>query len=314
MNQLDSKKIAIIGLGGVGGYLGALLASAYSQVSFVIRGERKQAIDRNGLILHSDFSGERQTFPMQTTESAQELSVQDYVFICVKQYSLEEVCASLGSCIDSHTIVIPVMNGVDPGERVRSYFPDACVLDSLIYIVSFANPDFSITQQGNFATLYLGSELSSPQMQNAVNEVCHLLHDAGVDCRSAKDIQAEIWKKYILNCAYNVETAFYNNTIGQLRDDPHKAAQYESLITEAFWVARAKGIRIKEEEKDAIIYRFYHELADNATSSLQRDILSGKQTELETFSGYLVREAKRLGVSAPVSELMYTGLKRISRI
>ena len=60
-----------------------------------------------------------------------------------------------------------------------------------------------------------------------------LLNGAGIDCEADRDIQAEIWKKYILNCAYNVETALYDNTIGQLRSDPKKAAEYEALVEEA---------------------------------------------------------------------------------
>ena len=66
---------------------------------------------------------------------------------------------------------------------------------------------------------------------------------------------------------------------------------------------------VTQEHLDAILYRFHHELADGATSSLQRDIRAGKPAEIETFSGYIVREANRLGISVPVSMKMYEGLK-----
>ena len=80
-------------------------------------------------------------------------------------------------------------------------------------------------------------------------------------------------------------------------------------MQEAYQVALAKGVKVEREHIDAIIHRFYYELADDATSSLQRDIRAGKTAEVDTFSGYIVREGKRLGVDMPVSEKMYEGLK-----
>lgn len=311
MKSFEDKKIAVIGLGGVGGYVGALLADAYPHVSFVARGARKKAIDNHGLVLHSDYRGERTVRPEKTVESASELEVQDYIFICVKNYSLEDACLSLENCVDEHTVIVPVMNGADPADRVRESLQDGTVIDSLIYIVAFAGEDFSVTQQGLFANLHVGIQEADDRQWEQILAVSDLLNQAGVDCEADRDIQAEIWKKYILNCAYNVETAVYNNTIGELRDDPKKAAEYESLVEEAFQVALARGIHVTQEHRAAIIHRFYYEQADNATSSLQRDVNAGRRTELETFSGYIVREAKRLNVPAPVSEQMYEELKKI---
>lgn len=309
LNICTEKKITVVGIGGVGGYIGALLADAYPQVTFVARGKRKDAIETNGLTLHSEYRGERRVHPMRTVVSAAGLPVQDYIFICVKNYSLEEACKSLHGCISPDTVIVPVMNGADPGPRTRGLLSSGIVVDSLIYIIAFAAEDHSIVQQGGFANLYVGVQDAAPGEARAASDVADLLDNAGIDCKTSPDIQTEIWKKYILNCAYNVETAFYNNTIGELRKAPVKAAQYEALTDEAFRVALAKGVRVTEEHKNAIIHRFYHELAEDATSSLQRDVAAGHRTELETFSGYIVREARRLHVDTPVSNAMYEGLK-----
>lgn len=311
MKSFSNKKIAVIGLGGVGGYVGGLLANTYPHVSFVARGERGNVLRQRGLILHSDYRGERTVHPERIVESAAELGPQDYIFICVKNYSLEDVCQTLGNCITPETVIVPVMNGADPGDRTRRYLKTGTVVDSLIYIVAFANEDYSITQQGNFANVYVGIRNADQTQEERIQTVCQLLNNAGVDCQTDKDIEAAIWRKYILNCAYNVTTAYYNNTIGELRKDSRKSAEYEALVTEAFQVARARQVHVTSADKDAILHRFYHELADNATSSLQRDVMAGHQTELETFSGYIVREAHRLHVPVPVSQHMYEGLKRL---
>lgn len=309
MNPLWESKITVLGLGGVGGYIGALLADTYPHVSFIARGNRRKSIMQKGLVLHSDYRGERIVRPEQTVENAKDLPVQDYIFICVKNYSLEEACHSLNSCVSKDTVLIPVMNGADPGERVRRYLPQATVVDSLIYIVAFAGPDYAVTQQDKFANLYVGMQNAGEKDWKTCCNVTDLLNGAGIDCTASRDIQAEIWKKYILNCAYNVETAYYNNSIGQLREDPVKAALYEALVEEAWQVALSKGIHVEKKDKDAIIDRFYHKLQYDATSSLQRDVNAGHPTELETFSGYIVREAEKTGVNVPVSNEMYEKLK-----
>lgn len=306
--NLQNKKIAVIGIGGVGGYLAGMLASRYPHVTFAARGKRLESIKKHGLTLHSDYHGKITAVPEHVVP-VEELEEQDCIFVCVKNYSLEEVCRSMKHAVSDHTLIIPVMNGVDPGERVRTILTKGTVIDSLIYIIAFANPDFSISQQGSFAQLYLGIRDADCAQREAVNEAVSILAGADIDCKAAEDIEQAIWKKYILNCAYNVTTACYDNTIGQIRNDPVKAGEYEALVKEAYQVALARHVHITQEHIDSIIHRFYYEYADNATSSLQRDVRAGKTNELETFSGYLVREAARLGVPVPVSERMYQILK-----
>jgi 2-dehydropantoate 2-reductase len=167
-----------------------------------------------------------------------------------------------------------------------------------------------LPNRGNFANLRIGIHGGNDRQKKKVKEVSEILAGAEIDHKTAEDIQTEIWRKYILNCAYNAETAYYDNTIGQLRQDPAKAAEYEALVREAYQVALAKGVAVKQEHIDAIIHRFYHELAEDATSSLQRDIQQGKRAEVDTFSGYILREAKQRNITVPVTEKMYYGLKK----
>ena len=144
----------------------------------------------------------------------------------------------------------------------------------------------------------------------AITQVSDVLTGAVIEHLVADDIELEIWRKYILNCAYNVATAAYDNNIGQLRADPVKAKEFEDLVTEAYEVALAKGVAVRPEHRQEFFDRFHHVYRDDATSSLQRDLNAGRRAEIETFSGYLVREAARLGVAAPVSQKMYEMLRK----
>ena len=307
--NIADKRIAVVGIGGVGGYLAGMLGQVCPHLTLAARGARKESLEKEGLILHSEYKGELRAVPEQVVETG-ELPEQDIIFICVKNYSLEEVCRELGQAVSDRTILIPVMNGVNPGERVRDLLGKGTVVDALIYIVAFANEDFSITQQGDFARLCIGIKNADALQQKKVEEAAALLTAAGIDFEVAEDIEVEIWRKYILNCAYNVVTAYYDNDIGQLRKEERKAKEYEALVREAEQVALAKGVAIKKEHTDAIIDRFYHGYADNATSSLQRDIRAGRRSEADVFSGYIVREAEKYGISVPVSSRMYEKLEQ----
>lgn len=307
--EYKDKRIAVIGIGGVGGYISAMLAAEYPYVTVAARGRRGEAIRRSGLRVHSDYHGELSVMPYKVVSSADQMGTQDYIFICVKNYSLEEVCGQIRGIVEKDTVIIPVMNGADVGERVRRYLNNGIVIDTLIYIVAFANPDYSVTQQGNFASLRIGTRRETENY--AVKQTAEILRNAGISYKISNDIEQDIWKKYILNCAYNVTTACYNHTIGELRKDPDQAEEYEQLVYEAYEVAAAKGVKVQREDADKIIARFYEELSEDATSSLQRDVWGGKETEAETFSGYLVREAAGLGVQVPVTIRMYEKLNRI---
>ena len=85
-------KITVVGIGGVGGYVGGMLAKRYPDITLVARGKRRESLQEKGLRLHSGLNGEIEVRPGRIVESAEEIQeIQDMVIICVKNYSLEEV-------------------------------------------------------------------------------------------------------------------------------------------------------------------------------------------------------------------------------
>lgn len=309
MTNNISDKICIVGIGGVGGYLGGALARKYPHVAFIARGSRKQSIINNGLVVKSECMGNYQVKPEKVSDNADELGIMDLIFVCVKNYSLEQVCKEISPMVGDKTIVIPVMNGTNPGERTRKYLGRGIVIDSLIYIVSASEEDYTIVQKGDYAIVRIGLKNPGEEEKGAIKRVQEILKGAGVECIIENDIEAAIWKKYVLNCAYNVSTAYYSATTGELRKDPNKVEEYRSLLSEACLVGRAKGVNLPENLEEEQIKHFLHVQAENATSSLRRDVDAGRPNELETFSGYLLEQAEEYGLSLPVTERFYVELK-----
>ena len=114
--KVTEKRVAVVGAGGVGGYLAGMLGRVCPHLTIAARGRRKEALEKNGLVLHSEYKGEITVRPARVARTT-ELGEQDIIFICVKNYSLEEVCREITPAVKEDTILIPVMNGVNPGER-----------------------------------------------------------------------------------------------------------------------------------------------------------------------------------------------------
>ncbi|MDO5410233.1 MAG: 2-dehydropantoate 2-reductase [Lachnospiraceae bacterium] len=311
---MDSKKIIVAGLGGVGGFLGAALASVYSDVTFFARGARKEHLKTNGLTLKSEFIGDKVVKPALVTDDAAEAGIADFLIISVKNYSLEQICRQLAPAVDEHTIIVPVLNGIDPADRTRQMFEKGIVVDSLIYIASGSEPDFSIVQKGNYTNLHIGTRSSDPRVKEAVEKVHSLFVPTGINCIMAEDIEAAIWKKYIFNCAFNVMTAAYSANVEDLRIVPEYVQDMENLMDEACLVARKKQVAIPDDLKEERIQFFMNLQSPTATSSLRRDIDAGRSSELETFSGYLLQEAPKYGVKLARTEYYYKLLKEKEEI
>lgn len=301
---MKDSKILVIGIGGVGGYLSAMLANYYKNVTIIARNERYQKLKETGLILHSDLCGDIVVRP-EVKENVKNIEIQDYIFICVKNYSLKEVLEEIQPCVGENTIIVPVLNGVNHGEICEEFLSKGYVVDSLIYIVSSYNKDYSITQQGDYAYLYVGGK---NDIQNQM--VCDLLNDAQIDCALADNIEKELWNKYILNCAFNILTSYYNCTNTEIRESEVRCKEYKDLLQEAYNIGKAKGVDLDNDLVEKLYHNFIHNQPDGATSSLQRDIEAHRQNELETFSGYLVRLAQSLNISIPQTNYFYQELKR----
>ena len=304
------KKIMVVGVGGVGGVLAANLVKKYGEsVSLIARGPRKESLRQNGLTLHSDLYGEFTVHPACIEEDPALCGVQDLILICVKNGGLQKVCQQILPVVGEHTAVMAVMNGVSAGQELAQRLGKGVLVDSVIYTVSSAGSDYSITQKGSYTYLNIGSHTDSEEGKEAAQEIADLLNAAGVDCKVSRNVQAAIWKKYVLNCAFNVATARWGYTIGQLAADAAKRADCRALMAEAAAVAAKIGVPLPEDLVDKHMVTMMENTTPNSDSSLSRDFDAGTVGEMEVFSGYIVRKAAELGVPAPVSREYYEGLK-----
>ena len=307
-----AKKITVVGIGGVGGLLAGVLIRQYGDsVSLIARGPRAEHLRSEGLTLHSDAYGDFTVKPAVVTDDPANLPVQDLVLVCVKNDALEAAAQQIMPIVGPNTVVLPVMNGVTAAKKLRSILPTGTVLGCVIYTVSGAGRDFSITQQGKFTELSIGSQVFDADEQAKADETAALFMDAGIQCKAVEDVSVAIWTKYVLNCAYNVATARWGCTIGGIKADESRVEDSRALLTESWKVGVASGVALPEELPEKQLRRIL-KTSDDSDSSLGRDFAAGRAGELEVFCGDVVRMAAELGVDVPMTRKYYDALKELA--
>ncbi len=299
-------KIAIVGIGGVGGYIGAKLCSLIGTqkkkyaISFIARGEHAQAIKTDGLRVIEDNS-EFTAVPTVVCTAEEAEGTFDLILVCVKSYDIEEALLPLKKNIRPDTVLMPFSNGVNNGETIASIV-DAKVINACVYILSHIEAPGVIRKQGNvFATVF-----GDPVLFGESLFVEYMFKDAGIRTKVTEDIDTAVWKKYLFISAFASLTSFYDINIKKVHSEHYEEAK--ALLYEVASVAKAKGITIEDEIDKAL--KTASMLPEDTTTSMHLDFQRQRRTELDTLTGYIVNEAKKLQVDVPLMEKIYASLKK----
>jgi 2-dehydropantoate 2-reductase len=301
-------RVAILGLGGVGGFLGGKLAARYSgsdaaEIMFIARGEHERAIRSGGLKLITP-EGEQISFPSIITSRPEELGVVDLVLCCVKSYDLESSLELLRPCVSDHTIILPFLNGVDAGERISRVFPRARVWEGCIYIISRLIAPGVVKQSGALRWLYFGSEHEAP---GKLREIETLFTEAGINAKVSGNITQTIWEKYLFISPFGTLTSYLDDPIGAILKDKEQKDVLLSLITELKAVADAKSIPFSVDIVQVTLAKSTS-LPYESSSSMRDDFQKGNRTEVEALTGYVVAEGRAMHIPTPTYDRMLAGL------
>ena len=301
-------KIAIVGTGGVGGFLGGLLARHYEgssevEIHFISRGEALANIRRDGLRVDAQ-QGAFTARPTTVTDSAAEIGTMDYVLYCTKAYDVEGGIAGIRPCIGPRTVILPFLNGVDSAEKIKRMLPDNEVWDGCVYVVAYIVEPGHIVERTNGYRYLFGSPSGSP---DRLEELQRIFAEADIRARLEADIVRRVWDKFAFISTVATATSYTDETYGGVLNDARNRADFTALLDEFQAVAQARGIALSEDIASRVVAQMERIPADT-TTSMQRDFRAGRSTEVESLTGYVVREGRRLGVPTPVYNLMYRGL------
>lgn len=300
-------KIVILGLGGVGGYYGGMLARKYGdsdsvEISFIARGAHLEQIRRAGLRVmdeNEDFTA----FPRHVTDVPMQIGIADYLIVATKSYDLKAVVALAKPCIGADTIILPLLNGGDITEQLRALLPEHIVWSGCSYIVSRRISPGVIQSSGNISKLVFGYEKES---NGRTEEFRNLLADAGIDVKLVDNVRDNIWQKFFFISVTASLTSYFNVgfnelAMGELRD------MAVGMSGEFMAVAAAEGVRLLSDDVEQVVNRA-SQLPAGTTSSMHSDFLAGNPTEVETLTGAVVRFAHKNKIAVPLYEQVYEKL------
>lgn len=302
------RNITISGLGGVGGYYGAMLVQAAHReglgrtISFVARGAHCEAIRQRGLHVHTperDFT----ITPDFVAEDAHLLPPTSLLILATKSYDLEANIQQLRPIIQPDTIILPLLNGADITNQVQALLPEQRVWDGCVYISGRKPSAGEILLEAERERFVYGSRL--PERSSEELELYALLSSVGVNVHNPDDIETQIRKKFLMISATATGTSYFNQTVGEALAAHHE--EMRGLIEELCTLFSALGHDLGEDAVERTLERQTF-MIPSTTSSMHVDFMAGRPTELETLTGYVVREARRIGLILPLYERMYTAL------
>ena len=320
-------KIALVGAGAIGGYLGAKLALAGEDVTFIARNKNLAAINANGFRLHLEDGSQLHAANVRAVQDMAEAGPQDAVLITLKAHQLRDVLPGLRALFGPNTMVVTMINGVPwwyfqklagphQGRAVTSVDPDGAIaanieperiIGSVVYpAAELLEPGVVRVIEGNRFTL---GELDGSRSAR-IEALSRTFMRAGFKSPVARDIRAELWVKLWGNLSFNPISALTHATLEDICHFPATRALAARMMSEAQAVAEALGVEFKITLAQRIAGA--EAVGAHKTSMLQ-DVEAGRALELEALVGAVIELGRIVAVPTPTIEAIYAATSLLGR-
>lgn len=292
------NKVALLGAGAVGAYfIWGLSEKMGDNFCVVAKGERKQRLEKNGIIIN----GKQYSLNVKEPQEVKDL---DLLLVSSKQDALPGMLDDIRSMVSEKTMVMSLLNGVTSEEIIGEAIGMEHILYSVMRIASVRigneitfNPDITA---GVFA-----GEKGITEKTERVQAVEDLFADSDVRFTFVEDIIRDMWMKYAGNISQNLPQAVLGVGYGAYSDSTHVHAIASALWKEVAAIAKAKGISIAEE------FQLFVGAKPQARFSTLQDLDAKRHTEIDIFAGEMVRMGKEFGIEVPYCEYTWHLIKAL---
>lgn len=320
-------KIAIVGAGAIGGYLGTKLSLAGEEVTFIARNRNLQAIQADGFRLVHPDGREEHAPAVGAVQHPQDAGPQDAVLLTVKAHQVRDILPGLQHLFGPHTTVVTMINGLPwwyfhrlagpfEGRQLRSLDPDGAIaaaidpqrlIGSIVYPASeLVAPGVVRLIEGNRFTL---GELDGSRSER-VEALSAALMRAGFKAPVSRDIRSEIWVKLWGNLTFNPLSALTHATLEEICTFPATRALAATMMREAQAVGEKLGVAFKIGIEQRIAGA--QAVGAHKTSMLV-DVENGRALELEALVGAVVELGRITDTPVPVIEALHATVSLLSR-
>ena len=287
-------KVVVVGAGGLGSYIGAVLSQAGHDVTLVVRGAHRTAIEKNGLRVRShagDFDAK-----VRCVASAMEVDAADLALLVTKTFSLDEVADQLVHLSGSGAHVVSLLNGITALDRMELHGVSRNVMaDGVAYMTSFRVEPGVVERKAAHQRIVLDASAGP------VSRVRQAFEGTLVEIKTVPDIKVELWEKMSVVCSLAVLCAIGERNMGSVRSHPYGAELQHRVIAEVLDVGRANGVLIPSDTEKKIsetLDRF----PDDFFPSVIHDLNQGRRTEMDDLGGEISRLGRASGIQTPLHD------------
>lgn len=319
-------KIAIVGAGAIGAYLGAKLAFSGEDVYLVARGPHLREMQAHGVKVRSS-EGDFEAHPT-ATDDYESIGPVDFVFLTVKAHSLPEVAPKLAPLLGPETTVVSAQNGIPwwyfqnhggpfDGASIESVDPGGVIADAIDpsrIIGCVVYPSTVIVQPGVIEHIE-GNRFSIGELDGLNSGRCKRLAaaliSAGFKCPIRSRIRHDLWIKLLGNVVFNPLSALTGATLVEMATHPEANEIVRAVMAEADLVADGLGVRLPVTIEQRI--EGAKKVGHHKTSMLQ-DLESGRPMELDSVVGVVIELGQKLGLPMPHTRTLYSCARLLEQV
>lgn len=292
-------KYAIIGAGGTGGILGFYMTKAGKDVTLIARGRHLAAMQESGLAVEKMWDGTTETIPVKAADMDHYSERPDVILVCVKGYSLEDTIPFIQRVANPSTIVIPVLNIYGTGAKMQEKLPNLLVTDGCIYVSANIKEPGVLIQHGKILRVVYGVR-EKEEYDPRLEEIKQDFDVSGIDGVLSENIRRDALEKFSYVSPIGAAGLYYHATAADFQREGEEREAFKTMIREITALAEAMGVPFERDMVDVNL-KILSTLAPEATTSMQRDVMEGKDSEIDG----LVYEVVRMGERYHVPVLMY---------
>lgn len=306
-------KYIIIGAGGTGGILGFYMTKAGKDVTLIARNAHLEAMKKQGLSVQKMWTNETETIPvsaesMESYEAKGEKA--DVILVCVKKYSLDSCIPFIQNISHKNTIVVPVLNVYGTGAYLQEKLPKVLVTDGCIYVSANIKQAGVLLQHGEILRVFFGvrekedlkklnGQLDGEyKAERLLKKIAQDFKDSGIDGILSDNIKRDALTKFSYVSPIGTAGLYLHAVAGDFQREGEARELFKTLIREIVTLANAMGITFEEDLVECNL-KILSNLPKEATTSMQRDVMEGKQSEIDGLVYEVVRMAEKYGAEVP---------------
>ena len=297
-------RIAVMGAGSVGGYLGGMLARGGHDVSLIARGAHLAAIRERGLRVVRD--NEDFTVTCAATDNPADVGAVEVALLTTKTYQNAAAVPAMTPMVGPDTTVLCLQNGIDSYLTPAEAFGAERVMAGAVYIEAGRDGPGVARQAGEVVRVVFGETDGS--LSERGRAIADAFNSSGVPAELTGDVRTGLWSKFLFIATMAGVTSMARATLAELMPRPEWREVVVGCLQEIESAGRANGVNFPADIHQTTLAYIEDNLAD-LQASMHTDVMAGRPLELEALNGAVVRAGRSGGVPTPINDVIYAMLK-----